>query len=158
MTNITGIPIEANTPRSRNHVFDNSQRVKSPEGYAGAEWTFRKQLEADFRALGFRSHKFSHKNEHADRLADSLWLSWISDSKKQPVGASVTDIEVRVTFFGYEGSDFIERGTVITVTHDGRGRGGCIPRRMGKAVFTINSTDIRDVLEHVTYLISKPAI
>lgn len=78
----------------------------------------RKQIESEFRALGFRSHTFS----------------------------------------GKDNPYFTERETVITVTHDGRGRGGCIPRRMGKAVFVVSSSDIRDALEHVKQLISKPAV
>lgn len=158
MTTTSGIPVEANTPRTRNRVFDNSPRMKAPASHAGQEWTLRKQIEADFRALGFRSHKFSHKNEPAERTADSLWLSWNSDNKKQPVGGAVTDIEVRVAFSEKENPHFIERETVITVTHDGRGRGGCIPRRMGKSVFIMDSTDTRDAVEHVKQLIVKPAI
>lgn len=158
MADTTEKTSEANTPRSRNHVFDKSQALRSPDGYEGNDWTLRKQIEADFRALGFRSHKFSHKNEPAERIADSLWLSWNSDSKKRPVGATVTDIEARVTFAGHEGPYFIDRETIVTVTYSGRGSGGCIPRRMGEAVFTLAFNDIRDVVEHVKYLISKQSV
>ena len=146
------------TPRTRNRPLDNSPLVESPDGYLKGAWTFRKQLEADFRALGFRSHKFSHKNEPETRLADSLWFSWNSDNKKTPVRSAVTDIEARVTFTVHKTPYFEEHETTITVTHDGRTSGGCMPRRMGKVVFSISGTDTRDVLAHVQHLQTKPSI
>jgi hypothetical protein len=143
-----------NTPRTRNRLLDNTRAVKAPEGYDRGDWTFRKQLEADFRALGFKSHKFSHKNEPETRAADSLWLSWNSDNKKQASYSAVTDIEVRVTFGPY----FADHEAIITVTHEGRTAGGCMSRRMGKATFVIEVLDSRDVIAHVQHLLTKPYI
>lgn len=149
---------DQNTPRTRNRLLDNTRAMQSPEGYTGNDWTFRKQLEADFRALGFRSHKFSHKKESETRLADSLWFSWNSDNKNQPRSATVTDIEVRVTFAVRATPYFTDHETVISVTHDGRTSGGCMSRRMGKAVFAIDTSDSRDALAHVQHLQTKTAI
>jgi hypothetical protein len=146
---------DANTPRTRNQLLDNTKPMKRPEGYTRDDWTFRKQLEADFRALGFKSHKFSHKNEPETRLADSLWLSWNSDSKKRPIQATVTDIEVRVAFIVHGQPNYTYHETIITVTHDGRERGGCLSRRMGKAEFTLGWTDTADVMAHVNHLLAK---
>ena len=150
--------LDPNTPRTRNRLLDGTRPMKKPEGYTGTDWTFRKQLEAEFRALGFRSHRFSHKNEPENRLADSLWLSWNCDNKKQPVGAAVTDIEARVTFAVHRTPYYEEHETTITITHDGRGSHGCLPRRMGKSVFVIENSDTTDILDHVKHLITKPSI
>jgi hypothetical protein len=130
--------------------------MRTPEGSPSkGDWTFRKQLEADFRALGFKSHKFSHKNETETRSADSLWLSWNSDSKKRPSGAIVTDIEVRVTFAIKGQPHYTDHETIISVTHNGRERRACIARRMGKAVFTLDWTNTADVMAHIDYLLAK---
>ena len=149
---------DQNTPRTRNNLLDNTRLVLSPEGYFKGDWTFRKQLEADFRALGFKSHKFSHKKEPETRAADSLWFSWNSYSKKLAFDTAVTDIEIRVTFDGYKTEFFSGYKTTINVTHEGRTSGGCIPRRMGKATFILESSDNRDVLAHVQHLLTKPSI
>jgi hypothetical protein len=45
--------------------------------------------------------------------------------------------------------------TIITVTHDGRTRGACIARRMGKVEFTLDWTNTADVMAHINYLLSK---
>lgn len=149
---------DQNTPRTRNNLLDNTMHVPCSEGYLKGDWTFRKQLEADFRALGFKSHKFSHKNEPETRAADSLWLSWNSDNKKLAVrNPAVTDIEIRVTFDGYSTGGLSGYSTTVTVTHDGR-NGGCIARRMGNATFVIGMSDSRDVMAHVEHLLSKPVI
>lgn len=141
---------DQNTPRTRNSLRDNTPSMESPEGYSKDDWTFRKQLEDDFRKLGFKSHKFSHKNEPEMRQADSLWLSWNGDSKKKVFDTAVTDIEVRVTFASYQ--------SVTTITHTGRERGACIARRMGKATFVTGMSDSRDVIAHVQHLLTKPRI
>jgi hypothetical protein len=149
---------DQNSPRTRNNLLDNTSLVPSPEGYFKGNWTFRKQLEADFRALGFKSHKFSHKKEPETRAADSLWLSWNSDSKKLAVrNPAVTDIEIRVTFDGYSEGGLSGYSTTVTVTHDGR-NGGCIARRMGHATFVTGMSDSRDVMAHVQHLLAKPSI
>jgi hypothetical protein len=145
-----------NTPRTRNHVLDNTQLMSTPDNIpVKGDWTFRRQLEADFRALGFKSHKFSHKNEPETRSADSLWFSWNSDSKKRPIGAIVTDIEVRVTFAIKGQPYYTDYETIITITHEGRERHACIARRMGKAVFTLDWINSDDVMAHINYLLSK---
>ena len=145
---------EANTPRTRNRVLDNSIPMSSPEGYTGDDWTLRKKIEADFRALGFKSHKFSHKNEPENRPADSLLLSWNHYSKNN-VGI-VTRIEVRVDFpahpSGYYG---IEHKTVFTVIYEGRTPRACIAHRMGKATFTIDWTDTSDIMAYIKHLLTK---
>jgi hypothetical protein len=151
MTNIV-TPAER-TPRTRNRVFDESTPRPVPDGYTKVDWTVRKQFEADLRALGFRSHKFSHKNEPVIRFADSLWLSWNWGSKKN-IGA-VCDIEVRVTFVKKEYEYFTEHDITATVIHEGY-NGGCINRRIGKATFDLcGYSDFRDVLAHVKYLLEK---
>ena len=146
---------EERTPRTRNRVFDESTPRRSPEGYTRGDWTMRKQMEADFRALGFRSHKFSHKKEPDNRFADSLWLSWNWDSKKSNLRGAVCDIEVRVTFLKKEYPYSVEHETIATVTHEGY-NGGCVNRRIGKATFDLcGYSDFRDVLAHVNYLLEK---
>lgn len=141
------------TPRTRNRVFDESTRKEAPEGYAKDDWTVRKQFEADLCALGFRSHKFSHKNEPDSRFADSLWLSWNWGSKKNP--GSVCDIEVRVTFIKKEYEYFTEHDITATVTHEGY-NGGCVNRRLGKVTFDLcGYSDFGDVLAHVRHLLEK---
>lgn len=156
MNTVTDTAAPENTPRTRNQVLDNTPRMRTPDGApVKGDWTFRRQLEADFRALGFKSHKFSHKNEPETRSADALWLSWNSDSKKRPSGAIVTDIEVRVTFAIHRQPHPSDPETIITVTHDGRERRACIARRMGKAVFTLGWTDTADVMAHINHLLSK---
>lgn len=149
-------PAAANTPRTRNDLLDNTQKMRTPDGVSTkGDWTFRKQLEADFRALGFKSHKFSHKNEPETRSADSLWLSWNSDSKKRPIHSIVTDIEVRVTFAIIGRPHYTDHKTIITVTHSGLGRGACYASRMGKAEFTLDWTKADDVMAHIDYLLNK---
>lgn len=154
MTDI--IANEERTPRTRNRVFDETTPRPAPKGYTRGDWTVRKQVEADFRALGFRSHKFSHKKEPDTRFADSLWLSWNWDSKRQSVPvAAVCDIEVRVTFLKKEHSHYTDYETIATVTHEGY-NGGCINRRIGKTVFDLcGYSDFRDIMEHVEYLMRK---
>jgi hypothetical protein len=139
---------DQNTPRTRNRVFDSTTSMASPEGYTKGDWTFRKQLEADFRALGFRSHKFSHKKEPLTRRADSLWLSWTSDGKNLAENTAVSNVVVRATFSEYK--------TTITVTHyeNVKGKGGCLPwnRRVGKATF-VGMDVSSDVLAYVEHLL-----
>ena len=153
MTDI--IANEERTPRTLNRVFDETTPRPAPEGYTKGDWTVRKQVEADFRALGFRSHKFSHKKEPDNRFADSLWFSWNWDNKKSNLRGAVCDIEVRVTFLKKEYSHSVEYETIATVTHEGY-NGGCVNRRIGKAVFDLcGYSDFRDVLAHVSYLLEK---
>lgn len=147
---------DINTPRTRNRLLDNTRKIQAPNGYDKDDWTFRKQLEADFRKLGFRSHKFSHKKEPETRLADSLWLSWISDSKEKAFNTTVTDIEARVVFESHQNQYFETTTTTVTITHDGN-NGGCYPRRLGKVIFIIeDNSDTRDVLAHINFLLNKP--
>ena len=149
-------PTAANTPRTRNNPLDNTQKMRTPEGSPSkGEWTLRKQIEADFRALGFKSHKFSHKNEPETRSSDSLWLSWNSDNKKRSVHSVLTDIEVRVTFAIIGQPHYADHKTIITVTHSGLGRGACYASRMGKAEFALDWTNTADVMAHINYLLTK---
>lgn len=156
MNTINETTTPENTARTRNNVLDNTPKMKAPDGVLiKGDWTFRRQLEADFRALGFKSHKFSHKNEPETRSADSLRLSWNSYNKKPPLYGTVTDIEVRVTFAIHRQPHPSDPETIITVTHDGRKRNDCIARRMGKAVFALGWTDTSDVMAHINHLLNK---
>lgn len=89
----------AKTPRTRNRNFDTTFALQdlAPVGYKH-DWTFRKQLEADMRKLDFRSHKFSHKHERPNRVADDLWFSWTPYGKDFDFPSNVESVEVRVRF------------------------------------------------------------
>lgn len=133
------------TPRTRNRVFDETYSYTS---YNGEGLIFRQELESYFRSLGFRSHKFSHKNEPSYRSADSLWLSWTPWGKDRAGRGATENIEVRITFIG--------ETTTYKITHEGRGRRSCVSYQMGKVTFEQSYRDYYDIMIYINHLLSKP--
>lgn len=146
MTNDPQVPQE-NTPRTRNRIKDNTFVYSTPEGYTKGKWTERTKTESNFRALGFRSQKLSHKKEPDNRRADSLLLSWVSDSKDRKGKSGVEWVEVSVTYG--------ESSTIFDVFYYERRYMACTARKQGKIRFT--DTPSEAVLGFVTYLLDKPA-
>lgn len=146
MTNDPHVTQE-NTPRTRNRVKDNTFVYTTPEGHTKGKWTERTKTEADFRALGFRSQKFSHKKEPDNRRADSLLLSWVSESKERKGKSGVEWVEVSVAYG--------KSSTVFDVFYHERRYRACIARKQGKIRFT--DTPPEAVLGFVKYLLEKPS-
>lgn len=137
-------------------VLDNTPLVESPEGYGGDDWTFRKELEAEFLSLRFKSRKFSHEKEPETRLTDSLWLTWHRDSPKQTIETVyniVDSIEVRVTFASQETSDC---ETTVSINAYGKIRKSRSPYRMGKMNLVLKTHDTTELFHHIHHFMTKP--
>lgn len=154
MTNSKEEPLaDLSNSRPRTTVLDNTPLMKQTEDTDGDIWTFRKQLEAEFLTLQFKSRKFSHEKEPETRLADSLWLTWHRVSRNHPSEAAVDNIEVRVTFTSGT-SDPSGCEATISINCYGRGIKSRRPYRVEKMKLILKNQDTVELF-HIHHFMTK---
>lgn len=107
----------------------------------------RNKVESDYKDIGFRSRRFKHKNEPANRQANSLWLMRGNGDGVLEKTSTLMDIEIRV--------QFLEHNVILTL--ESRVKGMCTGRPGPSATFkqTYSDFDHETIFAYIQAEIAK---